>query len=272
MFPNLTIPSPVRRPKNRAKMCTCTCRSYCASYNPSTGLYEGGQLLTRGTRDNHRKDDELRAIEEQSTAPGTRHRFKKPAVVNPDPHPTGSHANYERKPYAEWIGLIEKEVDWYSSLPLASQTVPLVFANEPASNGEYVQPLSHEITHPNRGLYALKVGPHANATYLAMENRFCELLTFIRADSPPDIGDALINRLDEELIRMNHEKMLQWTQQRQQAHVKTGATLVNTGETQLPWRHILILKPTLPNRVSFQPPWTSESSFKSCVPCVTHNA
>lgn len=228
MFSALVMPSIVHRQKKRAKTYTCTCRSHCTSLNPSTGLYEGGQLHTRGTRDNHRKDDKLRMIYEHSTTPGMRHLAGE-LKGNPEPHPTESHDQHGGRAYTEWIGLIEKEIEWYSGLPLTNQTVPLVFMNDPVSNGEYVQPSSHEILRPNRGLYALKVGPHPNATYLAMENRFCELITFIRADAPPDIGDALINQLDEELIRMNQEKMLQWMQQRQQAHIESGATLVNTG-------------------------------------------
>lgn len=228
MFSALMMPSRVRRQNKRAKAYICTCRSHCTSFNPSTGLYEGGKLHTRGTRDNHRKDDELRMIDENSTAPGIRHLAGK-SKGNPEPHPTDSHDQHERKAYAEWIELIEKEIEWYSGLPLTNQTVPLVFLNDPVSSGEYVQPSSHEMLHPNRGLYALKVGPHPNATYLAMENRFCELITFLRADAPHDIGDALINQLDEELIRMNQEKMLQWMKQRQEAHIESGATLVNTG-------------------------------------------
>lgn len=232
MFSNNRIPFLGRRQKTREKMYTCTCRSYCTSYNASTGLYEGGHLITRGTRDNHRKDDELRAIKEQSTAPGTRSHIGRTPVTKSEPHCTNLQSQ-ERKSYTEWIGLIEKEVEWYSSLPLTSQTVPLVFMNDPALNGEYVQPSSHEFLRPNHGLYALKVGPHANTTLLAMENRFCELVTFIRADAPPDAGDALLSRLDEELIRMNHEKMLQWTQQRQRVNGVSGAVLVNTGEVPL---------------------------------------
>lgn len=253
MFSRIKIPFSGRNRKARAKMCTCTCRSYCASYNPSTGLYQGGKLLTRGTRDNHRKDDELRAINEQSTAPGTQthgHIGRAP-ISKPRSHRADSHHNQERKAYAEWIGLIEKEVEWYSGLPLTSQTVPLVFVNDPAVNGEYLPPPSHEIHLPNHGLYALKSGPHANATFLAMENRFCELLTFIRADSPPDISDALLSQLDEELIRMNHEKMLQWTQQRQRVDAKPDAVLVNTGDMQRSSALSTIPNTNLLNRMPF---------------------
>lgn len=210
----------LRPKKSRPKICICTCRSYCTTYNSTTGSYEGSQTLTRGTRYNHRKDDELEA-QKQATTAGSRNSIDKhlqPALV----------VERDRKAYAEWMELIEKEVVWYSSLPLTSQTSPLVFVNNPALHEDYLA--GAENIRPNHGLYALKVGPHANSTFLAMENRFCELFSFISTDSPPDIGDHLTNHLREEIARMNHEKMLQWTEQRQKVHTRPGGTvLVNTG-------------------------------------------
>lgn len=169
-------------------------------------------------------------IEENSTAPEARKHISRNLITKFKPHHTDLHDDQERKAYTKWIELIEKEVGWYSSLPLTSQTTPLVFVNAPALNGEYLQPPSHKTLRPNHGLYALRVGSHANTIFLAMENRFCELLSFIRADSPPEIGESLASHLNEEIIRMDHEKMLQWTQQRQQACARTGETLVNTGD------------------------------------------
>jgi hypothetical protein len=225
------------RPK-RSKTCVCKCRSHCTVYNESTGQYEGeGVQVSRGDRDKHARDDKLLSAKERLSSPSGRTRlpiFGRLRGTNTRPHPStmtstpqdASRSDHEAQ--ANWIVLIEKEIQWLSEAPITSHTVPLVFVNEPPVYGEYTWPSASEILQPNWGVHTLRVGHHANNAFLATENRLCELVTLIGTMEHSEDLLALTRKLHTELIRLNHEKELQWFQQRET--LVGDKVTVNTGE------------------------------------------
>ncbi|RDB18682.1 hypothetical protein Hypma_014671 [Hypsizygus marmoreus] len=196
---------------SRQKKCICTCRSYCTTFNPSTGSYEGDGLpQSRATRDRHRKDDKVRAAQEEGSSrlpgrPGTTSRTSNPERVV-DPASSNTQQNF--------IQTLDDEVTWYSELPVTSHTAPLVFINDPVTLGEYITPSPDEIIRPNYGTFALDSGCRTNASFLHTESRFCELVTTLFTMEQTDEVHALIDRLYQELSRLSQEKEVQWAQQR----------------------------------------------------------
>jgi len=126
------------------------------------------------------------------------------------------------------LKLMENELQWYRDLPVTNIQVPLVFVNDPAACGQFCWPSQAKLVQPNVGLHALKVGHHANSAFLATESRYCELLTVLPTKEQSDKIVALIRLIHIELSRLNHEKELQWIQQR--GEYVAGMVLVNTGQ------------------------------------------
>lgn len=204
------------------KTLICKCRSHCSSYDADTGLYNGGQLVSRGTRDNHRKDDEMLAAREgspPSNAPRSPLRNHERLL---------SHQSKEMNSTSKWIALINEEVSWHLESSVTTPSLPLAFVNDPASHGEFTWPSSAELLRPNYGNFSLIPGRHANEPFLARENRFCELVTFAHTMEQSDELSALLDRLYDGLTRLQYEKELQWTGQR--AHLEPGKVLENTGK------------------------------------------
>lgn len=195
----------------------CKCRSHCTVFNTLTGLYEGdGKLHARTTRYNHNRDDRILAASKRITnLPSTGSRVS-PRLVSDG-----------RAAHSNWITLMRQEVLYLSGIPVTSPNVPLVFSNNPTSNGDYLWPSMTDIVQSNSGRHALRVKSRANSAFLAVENRFCELATIIPTLEQSDEADALVSHLFEELFRLAHEKELQWVHHR--AHLTPDKVVVNTG-------------------------------------------
>ena len=123
------------------------------------------------------------------------------------------------------IRLLEHEVLWDCNIPVTSPTVPLTFMNDPMSHSEYQW---QDSLIPNSGLHALRPGSYANSAFLTTENHFCELITLLQSMEQNDDVIALSTRLHDELARLNHEKELQWIQQRGGCVSRSGEIIVNT--------------------------------------------
>jgi hypothetical protein len=179
--------------------------------NPSTGVYEGhGKLQSRSTQDNHARDDKRLLAREQMSANQSSHII--------------SHIPPAPEPQANLIRLVEQEVLWYNDLPVMTPTVPLLFINNPMLYGEYQW---GESLIPNSGLHALRTGCYANSAFLTTEHRLCELITVLQSIQQDDETITLGMQLRDRLAHLNHEKELQWVQQR--GHDDSGKILVNTG-------------------------------------------
>jgi hypothetical protein len=187
--------------------------------------YEGeGTIQLQTTCWNHAQDDkhrererEINSYQSYSAATGSR-------TID-----TGTNTECSKFQMLEksWIRSWEQEVLWLSELPLTSPTAPLVFVNNPLTHGEYKSPSISDSPYPNSGLHALDVRRHPNAAFLATENHFFELLGFIESMKQFHESVSLLNRLFDELSRLDRQKELQWAQQ--QAELTPGKFIVNTG-------------------------------------------
>jgi hypothetical protein len=114
-----------------------------------------------------------------------------------------------------WIQRIVDEISLLSSFLVTARNKPLVFKHQPASNGVFKWPGDLEITIGNHGTYALAAGESANQAYLAVEQRLCELFSFVRhSHDTSESTNSLLDRLHHELCRLNREKEIEWSQQR----------------------------------------------------------
>jgi len=219
----------------RSKECICRCRSYCTTWNPATSSYEGeGKLVPRRTRDNHARDDKVHAARLKTSS--ITQKPHGPACllpVLPTPRSQGlftpdiaRNVNSLNSPVHGQLKVLKREVAWYRNLPATSPITPLMFVNDPTAAGDFRWPSEAEILIPNNGLHALRAGHHSNLAFLATENRFCELITILRTMEQSDETATIIRQLFDELVRLTHEKELQWIQQ---GPAEAGKRLVNTG-------------------------------------------
>jgi hypothetical protein len=218
------LPNPSRKDtRERSKTCICKCRSHCMLLNPSTGVYEGlGKPQSRSAWDNHARDDKRLLAREQLSASNQSSHI--PMLDNAGISSAISHIPPAAEPQTNLIRLVEQEVLWYNDLPVTTPTVPLLFVNDPMSCGEYQW---GERLIPNSGLHALRTSCYANSAFLTTEHRFCELITVLQSIQQDDETIALGMRLCDGLAHLNHEKELQWVQQR--GRDDSGKILVNTG-------------------------------------------
>ena len=145
---------------------------------------------------------------------------------SPSAPPDVSRSDHEAQ--ANWVKLIETEVQWLSEAPVTSYGVPLVFVNDPLVHGDYTWPSTTEILQPNWGLHALRVGHRANNALLTTENRLCELIALTGTMKHSEELVDLAEKLHIELSRLNREKELQWAQQR--VALVGDKVIVNTSE------------------------------------------
>ena len=180
----------------------CKCKSHCTLFNPVTGAYEGdGHSVPRNTRDQHVKDDKRH--DQAITIATTPLQFGESALLASQGIQSG------------WIQRIVDEISLLSSFPVTAHNKPLVFKHQPASNGVFQWPGDLEITIGNHGTYALAAGESANQAYLAVEQRLCELFSFVRhSHDTSESTNSLLDRLHRELCRLNREKEIEWSQQR----------------------------------------------------------
>jgi hypothetical protein len=211
----------------KSSLVICKCKSRCTTFNPSSRSYEGsGKPVSRSIRNRHARDDRILAARErvpQHTESSRRQGLQTTTTQNDLVHEVVDA-------WAHHVNLLEREVEWYCQLPFTTPTAPLSFVNNPALFGEYVLPAVSELVRANHGLYALRSGIRANATFLVAEHRFCEIISLL-ISKESSTGDPLRERLYHELTRMSLEKGISWAQQR--SHLEPGRILVNTGRLDL---------------------------------------
>ncbi|KDR77504.1 hypothetical protein GALMADRAFT_65801 [Galerina marginata CBS 339.88] len=180
------------RQSNKPRRVRCKCKSHCTVLNPITGRYEGdGQLVSRGTRDNHTQDDKRLVINAPAAAPTP--------VANP-----GENL---------WSSRIHAELDTLKDLVIDLK-VPLVFRNKPEDHGVFRWPTEVEIIIPNHGVHSL-TQHRVNREFLFTENRICQLVVLLSDRyGQDDQAKALLDRLFSELGHLTRQKEVQWTMQR----------------------------------------------------------
>lgn len=203
----------------RNKLVLCKCKSQCAKQNLV------GEYVSRSTRDNHSRADKLNAHREEATSASSRWRR---AVRFKWGSSSASKLRHDRD--ASRIKEIEAEINWHSELPLTSSSKPLVFDNDPISAGEYMRRAGDALLVPNHGLYSLREPSHANTAFLTTEYRLCELASNVQTLPQSDEASAVLNRICDELDRLDYTKQLQWNHQR--AHLTPHKVVVNTGKCQ----------------------------------------
>ena len=214
-----TIPG---RRLTRPNTVICKCKSHCTLFNPVTGTYEGdGHSIPRGTRDQHVKDDK-------------RHDHDQAVAIVTTPSQLAESALASQGVRNRWIQRIADEIPLLSSFPVTARNKPLVFKRQPASNGVFQWPGDLDMTIGNHGTYALATNESANQAYLAVEQRLCELFSFVRySHDNSEPTNSLLDRLHRELCRLNHEKEVEWSQQR----IDPNISYVSTGKIALAYDH-----------------------------------
>lgn len=197
--------------KKRTKICFCRCRSHCTTYNSSKGIYEGpGKLHSRGTRDNHARDDRMLAARQHSTFPVNQHRT-----------PGSRQHNIASSPLAalphramDFTEIYIAEVEWLSTLPLANANNPFVFTHSPELNGGYSPSPVAALLRPNTGTHTLVRSSRANLAFLSIEHRLHNILGYIKPRPSSEESERLSDQIDQLWTRMCHEKEFQWENQR----------------------------------------------------------
>jgi len=206
--------------KERSAHCLCTCKAQCQILSPTTGRYYG-RWIPRSTRDAHVRDERnrrrqdnlqrLRTLDPLAVTPLIR-------VVNQD----------------ELISRFRDEFLFLSNSPTTSLKNPLVFINNPLTNGEFVAPRFPEILEPNSGIYALRSDLRINQAFITTENRCCNIFAFLRTiRHSRDSRDALMQALVDHLVFLNYQKSLQWAQFRG-GQSTSGLTRTPSGEAKSP--------------------------------------
>lgn len=129
------------------------------------------------------------------------------------------------------ISEVLKEFRWLSSWPVSSADKPLIFDNDPILNGPYENPLLEEIQRANIGKYSLKSNSQRNENFLAAENGYCTMIGKLNRLEPDFDQSLVLDVIRNELIYINKQKGLAWSQQRgeNRSFVANGAIIVNTG-------------------------------------------
>jgi len=231
LTPLFLIPLPIPLPgtdhkcgcemgKERSAHCLCTCKAQCQILSPTTGRYYG-RWIPRSTRDAHVRDERnrrrqdnlqrLRTLDPLAVTPLIR-------VVNQD----------------ESISRFRDEFLFLSNSPTTSLKNPLVFINNPLTNGEFVAPRFPEILEPNSGIYALRSDLRINQAFITTENRCCNIFAFLRTiRHSRDSRDALMQALVDHLVFLNYQKSLRWAQFRG-GQSTSGLTRTPSGEAKSP--------------------------------------
>jgi hypothetical protein len=186
--------------KERSSLCLCTCKAQCQILDPTTGRYDG-RWIPRTTRDVHVRDEKNRRRQRQLQH---LHTLDPSAVTLPI-----RAVNQDD----ESISHFQDEFLFLSHSPITSLKNPLVFTNNPLTNGEFVAPEFPEILEPNSGIYALRSDLRVNQAFIMTENRCCNIFTSLRTmKSSKDSRDALMQALVDHLVFLNYQKSLQWAQ------------------------------------------------------------
>jgi len=189
----------------------CTCPSLCRIYNPATGSYEGNGLwVPRTTCDNHVRDQR-------------RTKTLVPRMpINSTPLDICSAK----------LDAMRAEVKWLSTLPITSSTRTLEFIHNPMTSGPHALPSLSDMLKTNCGTFSLKSNRPVNQPLLMVELRYTQIFNFLQTATYTSRNEEKSSMLQamvyDELIRLNSQKGLQWSQQRV-AHNPQGAIIINTG-------------------------------------------
>lgn len=226
--------------KKRQLLSLCTCKSHCRIFNVVTGNYEGtGRWIPRGTRDNHIRD-EKRGGSLIATFLGGRGSSKVlenalPLSVPKDPsiqHPSSSSDDRD----ISLLKSFEDEFLYLSSCPATSLTKPLIFLNDPVLHGEFIPPQFKEMLTGNSGKHALCPYRQANAAFIYIEYRCCNILAHLgNIEGMGPERDVLGLAISDHLVYLNHQKGVHWAQHRNGVSTQGTASVpvVNTGEKDL---------------------------------------
>jgi len=189
----------------------CTCPSLCRIYNPVTGSHEGSGLwIPRSTRNDHIRDQR-----------------RSKALVPRMPINSTQLDTCSAK-----LDAMCAEVKWLSTLPITSSIKPLEFLHNPMTSGPHTLPSLSDMLKANYGMFSLKADRPVNQPLLTVEFRYAQIFNTLRtATYTPrneEKGNTLHAMVYDELIRLNSQKGLQWSQQRV-AHNSQGPVIVNTG-------------------------------------------
>ncbi len=197
------------------KTSLCRCPLYCTTFNPTTGKYEGpGKIVPHSTKGNHTKDSRV--------------FISSPIQRSPSLQPSlGWPINHKMQVISEVL----KEFRWLSSWPVSSTNQPLVFQNDPNLNGPYERPLLEDIQRANTGKYSLKSNSQINENFLAAESGYCNMVGKLNQLEPDFEQNLVLETIRNELIYINRQKGLAWSQQRGEDRTfsTNGAVTVNTG-------------------------------------------
>lgn len=192
------------------KTALCRCRLYCTTYNEVTKCYEGpGNWIPQSTKSNHMRDSRRLASPSSSAL-----------AMNLSSIP---EMGRER---ATEIDIILAEFQCLSSWAV-STAKSLTFVNNPLQIGPYRRPIYQDLLKANSGIYALSSQSQRNENFLSAENSYCNLVTRLRCFQPGIERDFAINSIENEIIRINRIKGLEWDRQR--TTNTAGISVVNTG-------------------------------------------
>lgn len=231
-------------PTDMPSLVFCTCRSHCSKYDAEKDTYTGGQLVSRTTKYQHRKDDN-RPKDLASFA------TRVASTILDE----GSH-----------LGLSRGHGDLSTLSPLATETLPqelltiereihgritwtptnwaLVFVPDPVPDQVFEDPLSLPSYIPNDGPHALRSSHQRNLAFIENENRLFEIILHLDSLAHhPEQREALRDMAIDGLKRMMHHKRCEWDRQRKETTaIKNGYVVVHTGLTaQNSWNLVLLM-------------------------------
>ncbi|KAF9647790.1 hypothetical protein BDM02DRAFT_3187692 [Thelephora ganbajun] len=211
----------------------CTCRSHCSQYDAERGTYTGGQLVSRATRYQHRKDD-IRSKDLGNFATEVAS-----AILD-----EGSHLGLSRglgdlstlsslatEILSQELLTIEREV--HGRITWAPTDWALVFAIDPVPDQDFEDPLSVPSYIPNSGLHALRLSHQRNLAFIENENRLFEVVLHLNSlTNHPEQREALTDVAITGLQTMMYHKRREWDRQRNETTaIENGFAVVHTGLT-----------------------------------------
>jgi hypothetical protein len=210
----------------------CACRSHCSKYNAGTKTYQGGQLVTRSTRHEHRKDDNLprdlddfamevasTILDDGSGSFGLSRGRSDLSTLSP----------LTRETLPQELLTIETEVR--GRITWAPTNSALVFARYPIPDREFEDPLLSPSYVPNDGPQALSQSHQRNLAFIENENRLYEITTHLNLLTHfPEQRDALMELVIKGLQGMMRHKQREWDRQRAETTaIDNGFVVVRTG-------------------------------------------
>ena len=209
----------------------CTCRSHCAKYDAKTNTYAGGQMVTRFTRFEHRKDDNrTEDLNTFATEVAT-------TILDEGSHlglsrglgDPSTHSPLSREALPRELMTIETEIR--GRITWAPTNWSLVFASYPLSDRDFEDPLLAPNYVPNDGPHALSESHQRNLAFIENENRLFEITIHLNTITHfPEQCNALAELVIQGLQGMMRHKKRKWDRQRMETTaIANGFVVVRTG-------------------------------------------